>query len=203
MKNNKKLLCMLILIANTNSSFSFFSFDKAFKEMQENINELHNSIEQMRQEEKNFFQKSEQKSSANPSLSIQDSHTDNAVIITIPNIYKANIDAHTTYDEQDNPINMTIKTDGHVIQIDYQAEYRYLTVTTTKQQQSEEITEKESSTQRFVFNQIIRQGTTLHNDIDLENASIEFNETQQILTISIPQIIHKQKTKSIPIAVVQ
>lgn len=205
--HNKKLFYVLILIIQTNSPFSLSSFDKLFQQMQDNINELHNSIEQMRQEEKKIIQESTNNSLGKSSISIDDSQSDNAIVITVNGVDGTHINAHITYDDQERPVDMTIETDSNdVIQINYQTEYRYLTIVSTHQKQNKMEQEKsgKSKKERIAFSQVIQHGTTLHSDIDLENASVELNETTKVVTITIPKIVSKKQIKKdIPTSVVQ
>lgn len=197
MKFNRYAFALAFATITNNSSVHcqsdpFASMQKSMKVMQEQMQEMFNSMQNMNQA---FL------SSAKNGLVTQqdqginiaiDSAENNATKIIISGIQAEQFEA--TFGDKE----LTVKAPTATIQLSY---HHGLLSASVNQEIKEEIvddkTKEPSSQQLFASSSAVRQ--PIAKPVDLENAAIEFNKESKTLTITLPAKKQAKAAKNIPV----
>ncbi len=128
-------------------------------------------------------------------ISMNENSTDNAIVVTIKGIKATNVDA-TINDENDT---LTIKADATEVTVI--AKDRMLTVGLRHATPAGKIKNDNKEIQTFSY-QSMQESRTVSGTILLDKQSITYDQTTQLLTITLPRAIIKKAGKPVPVTVI-
>ncbi len=186
----------LIILMSSISAQAFFDFDELIDDQIKFFQDMKESMHKARKAIRNAFDELDTKEAV--TLDIKENDQENNVTITLKGIKSESFDANLS-DENDL---LAITTDNQKIKI--YTENRYLSVE-LKEEKRQETTQENDTKQKYVSygSSSMMTGRTLAVPVQLEEQTVNYDKTNQILTITIPQAQQKRAGKPVTVNIIE